>query len=143
MTDGGAWYAEGLRFACARCGNCCTGAPGAVRVTNAEITALAEDLGVSDQAFRATYTRRVATGETSLRERRNGDCVFFHRQRGCTVYRHRPRQCRTWPFWREVVASPERWAAAARECEGMNSGPLIDAATIKRMSERDGTSGIT
>jgi Fe-S-cluster containining protein len=140
MMGGGVWYGEGLRFACARCGNCCTGAPGVVRVTNAEIAALAEGIGVSEDECRATYTRRLSTGETSLRERRNGDCVFYHRDRGCTVYRHRPRQCRTWPFWRAVVATPERWAEAAKRCQGMNAGPLIDAATIKRMSERDGTS---
>ena len=135
------WYAEGLRFQCARCGNCCTGAPGAVRVDKGEIEALASHLEMAQEEFRAVYTRRLPTGDVSLKERGNRDCIFFDRERGCTVYPHRPRQCRTWPFWRAVVASPERWAEAATECHGMHQGPLIDAATIRRMSERDGTSG--
>ncbi|MFM1805538.1 MAG: hypothetical protein RL136_2417, partial [Planctomycetota bacterium] len=27
------WYAEGLRFECTQCGNCCSGGPGAVWFT--------------------------------------------------------------------------------------------------------------
>ena len=34
---GDPWYREGLRFECIRCGGCCTGFPGTVRVTNEEI----------------------------------------------------------------------------------------------------------
>ena len=35
------WYAEGLKFQCTGCGDCCTGAPGYVWVNQAEIDALA------------------------------------------------------------------------------------------------------
>ena len=35
--DGKPWYAEGLRFKCTECGQCCTGAPGYVWVNEEEV----------------------------------------------------------------------------------------------------------
>jgi Fe-S-cluster containining protein len=133
------WYRDGLRFACTRCGNCCSGAPGTVRVDDAEIAALARRVGLRDEEFRAAYTRGLRRGERSLRERSDGTCVFYDARRGCTVYTDRPRQCRTWPFWRAVVHSPERWAEEARDCPGMNRGPLHPAARIDLTARDDGT----
>lgn len=137
----GPWYREGLRFECTRCGNCCGGAPGNVRVSDAEIETLALRTGLRDEEFRAVYTRRLRGGDLSLRERRDGSCVLYASERGCTVYADRPRQCRTWPFWRSVVRSPERWAEEARDCPGIGRGPLHDAAGIARTLEDDGTAG--
>jgi Fe-S-cluster containining protein len=135
------WWREGLRFECTRCGNCCGGAPGIVRVSDAEIAALARRVELPEAEFRETFTRPLRGGERSLRERRDGTCVFYDASRGCSVYSDRPRQCRTWPFWRAVVHSPERWAEEAQACPGMGRGPLHDAASIARALEDDGTSG--
>ena len=52
------------------------------------------------------YTRK-AQGRVTLRERANGDCVFWDRKAGCTVYPARPAQCRTWPFWESVTEIAE------------------------------------
>jgi Fe-S-cluster containining protein len=112
-----------------------------VRVSDTEIAALAQRLEVSDEEFRAIYTRALRGGERSLRERRNRDCVFFDEKKGCTAYDDRPRQCRTWPFWRAVVHSREHWEETSAECPGMNSGPLYSAERIGQISTRDGTSG--
>ena len=112
-----------------------------MRINGDEIEALSAFLDVSTEEFRATYTRDLDTGEVSLLERRQGDCVFYDRKDGCTVYPHRPTQCRTWPFWRATVSSHERWAEAAVECHGMNQGLLYDADRIVRMVGKDGTSG--
>ena len=38
------WYADGLRFECSQCGDCCTGEPGYVWVDEAEITAMAVEM---------------------------------------------------------------------------------------------------
>ncbi|WP_296458322.1 hypothetical protein [Rubinisphaera sp.] len=38
------WYKDGLKFECTQCGNCCTGGPGAVWVSEEEIQAIAEYL---------------------------------------------------------------------------------------------------
>src|SRR5690348_15485015 len=88
------WFKEGLRFRCTRCGHCCTGEPGFVWVDDAELAALADHLGESVEQTRALYTRWATRGRT-LREKLNGDCVFFDRKEGCTVYPVRPAQCRT------------------------------------------------
>jgi len=136
-----AWYRDGLRFECTRCGNCCGGATGTVRVTDREIEALARHVSLRVDEFRAVYTRPLRRGEISLREKQNKECVFYQRDRGCTVYEQRPRQCRSWPFWGSVVESEERWSEEAEDCPGMNRGRLHSAEVIARTSETDGTGG--
>ena len=134
-----AWYGEALRFSCTRCGNCCTGSPGTVRVSDSEIDALAADLGMPSLEFRRRFTRSLRGAELSLIERSNGDCVFWSPDEGCTVYRNRPRQCRTWPFWRAVVHSRERWEEESRNCPGMNQGARHPRAEVESLASDDGT----
>ena len=112
-----------------------------MRVSDAEIERLAARLGLGDREFRAIYTRRLRGGELSLRETRAKDCVFFDRERGCRVYADRPRQCRSWPFWRGVIHSEERWREEARDCPGMDRGPLFASEAIAACARDDGTSG--
>ena len=71
------WYGDGLRFECTRCGNCCSGTPGSVRVNDAEIAKLAEHLELAIDEFRVIYTRPLRKGDISLREKGNGECVFY------------------------------------------------------------------
>lgn len=112
-----------------------------MRISDAEIEALAARLELPEHAFRAVYTRRLHGGELSLRETPAKACIFYDSQRGCSVYEDRPRQCRTWPFWRGVVASRERWDEEAQNCPGMNRGALHPAAAIEASVCDDGTSG--
>jgi Fe-S-cluster containining protein len=123
------WYNEGLRFRCTRCGNCCTGAPGYVWVDDEELRAIAEFRGEPAEEVAALYARPGRRGRT-LREKDNGDCVFYDREAGCTIYPVRPRQCRTWPFWESNVASPEAWQRTCEVCPGAGSGELIPAEEI-------------
>ena len=115
------WYEEGLAFRCTRCGNCCTGAPGVVWVDDEEMRAIAdrrhEEVGMVERLF-----TRLVGGRRSLRERANGDCVFWDREAGCTVYPVRPRQCRTWPFWESTVATPESWEETRQQLSGSGAG---------------------
>lgn len=136
-----AWYEGGLRFECTRCGNCCRGEPGSVRVNAKEEAALAAHLGLPLDAFRKAFTRQLEDGATSLVERSNLECVFWDRDAGCTVYELRPRQCRTWPFWRRNVASAAHWEAAARDCPGIGRGALHSVERITAAAREDGTSG--
>jgi len=45
--DQEAWYADGLRFNCTQCGNCCTGGPGFVWISVEEVVRLAAHLKMS------------------------------------------------------------------------------------------------
>ena len=125
------WYADGLRFKCTACGDCCTGAPGFVWVNQAEIGRLAKHLGIGVDEFEARFVRQVGIRK-SLVEYDNGDCVFFDgRSRKCTVYDHRPRQCRTWPFWESNLRSPEAWRETCEACPGSGKGPLYQLCDIQ------------
>jgi Fe-S-cluster containining protein len=125
------WYKDGLRFRCTRCGHCCTGTPGFVWVNDEEIAAIAQYIGETVQRTTGLHTRPY-DGERSLREKGNGDCVFYDRARGCTIYPVRPRQCRTWPFWESNVRSPETWKQTCAICPGSGQGELISAEEVTR-----------
>ncbi len=109
-------------FDCQRTGNCCARPGGVVRVTAADIVALAAHTGLENAAFRARF---VAPSGDRLREGLGPGCVFLrdgpHPE--CSVYPARPEQCRTWPFWDEL-RDPATLAAAKRFCPGIR--PLDD-----------------
>jgi len=138
------WYAEGLKFTCSQCGNCCTGPPGYVWISSDEIVRLADYLKITPEETVEKYCRRLG-GRFSLKEKRGPggyDCIFLNeidaapgsrrdlangdavplKRRGCSIYPVRPLQCRTWPFWPENLESRQRWDAAAVRCHGMNHG---------------------
>lgn len=125
------WYANGLAFECTRCGKCCTGDPGYVWVTDEELDAIAKFLARPLREVRDLYSR-PARGRRSLRERANGDCVFWDHRKGCTIYPVRPPQCRTWPFWESNVATPEDWERTCRVCPGSGRGEVIPVEEISR-----------
>ena len=51
------WYKDGLRFTCTQCGDCCTGEPGYVWVTEEEMKQIAEYRGISIGEFRINHTK--------------------------------------------------------------------------------------
>lgn len=126
------WYQDGLRFRCTMCGNCCTGAPGVVWVSVEELQAIADFRGEPLNECRDLHTRRIRGQGRSLREKANGDCVFYDRAQGCTIYPVRPGQCRTWPFWESHVATPEAWQRTCKVCPGSGQGDLIPVEEITR-----------
>ena len=132
------WYGEGLRFKCKGCGGCCIGDPGYVWVNKWEIAELAAALKMTATEFKRRYVR-TEHRKCSLRERENGDCVFFDRKTmGCTVYDARPIQCRTWPFWQSNLRSPSTWECTCEDCPGAGKGPLVSFKEIelRRTSKR-------
>ena len=156
------WYEQGLNFTCQQCGNCCTGGPGYVWVSQEEVARLAEFLGLSERQVIKQYCRKVE-GRLSLKEVRRGalyDCVFLKEQRAevgagdhltqsrlvCTVYPVRPLQCRTWPFWDGNLRSEQSWQCAAKGCYGMNQGrkftreQIVSLRDAKDWPERPPTS---
>ncbi|MCA9080037.1 MAG: YkgJ family cysteine cluster protein, partial [Planctomycetaceae bacterium] len=51
------WYHAGLPFSCTQCGDCCTGSPGFVWVTEDDIRAIAEHLDRPLGEIRLLHTR--------------------------------------------------------------------------------------
>jgi len=123
------WWKAGLRFECTKCGLCCRGS-GRVEVSDAEIERLAERVELTPDEFRAAYTREGRRGRIDLRDKADGDCIFFDEARGCTVYEERPSQCRSYPFWRSVLYDRESWEVEAGHCEGIGRGETVDAEAI-------------
>lgn len=130
------WYHAGLKFECTACGDCCTGAPGFVWVTNAEIQEMAGVVGLSVEGFEKRYVRKVGVRK-SLIELAGGDCIFFNsRTRRCEVYSARPRQCRTWPFWGSNLVAAADWERTRQACPGCGQGRLY---TLEEIHQRTGT----
>ncbi len=132
------WYEQGLRFSCTQCGNCCTGPTGAVWFNEAEGKAMAEKSGVSEDVFYKRFARKIGSKWSLKEEEVEGkfDCIFLDRSGelpSCSLYEARPMQCRTWPFWSDILKSPETWARAKRStpCHGMNTGKLIPIEEIR------------
>lgn len=131
------WYAEGLRFTCSQCGNCCTGGPGFVWLRDVEVQRLADHLQLSVDETVDRFCRKIGD-RISLKETLTPaglhDCVFLvdrkekgpdgvmHTLRACAIYPVRPLQCRTWPFWDGNLSDPAIWAKSAKRCHGMNHG---------------------
>ena len=130
------WYREGLQFTCTQCGDCCTGAPGVVWVTDEELREIADYLGKPIGEIRLFHTRLIR-GRMSLTEFANGDCTFFDpRGRKCTVYKARPVQCRTWPFWNSHLASPQAWQSVCEKCPGSGEGAFFSLEQIRERAGR-------
>lgn len=130
------WYKEGLRFGCTQCGQCCTGAPGYVWVSDEDIERMATFLKVSKEAFIEKYTRKVDGRLALLECPKSYDCIFLENKK-CLLYGARPKQCKTFPFWPENLTTKRAWNAAARRCEGIDhpDAPLIPLAEIQKSLE--------
>lgn len=133
------WYAEGLKFSCTQCGNCCTGAPGYVWFDETEARAMADFLKLDVPTFLRRHAHTV-NGRWTLNEHANPegkgqDCVFLRwDEKGkalCGVYGVRPRQCRTWPFWPELLSSPASWKRAKSKCPGIDHGNFYPIEKIR------------
>ena len=94
-------------YQCVRCGNCCRW-PGDVKVSDAEVEAIAAFLGMAAGEFIARYTRlRADRRGLSLVDRADHSCIFLE-GRDCTINDVKPQQCRDFPNkwrfpgWRQV-----------------------------------------
>lgn len=126
------WYKDGLKFKCTGCGKCCTGAPGYVWIDDKEIQEMADFLNISVEDFIKRYTRKKNGRIALLENSKTYDCVFL-KDNKCRVYGARPHQCRAFPWWPENLKSPQAWAHAAKECEGIHpDAPLISLEEIHK-----------
>jgi uncharacterized protein len=125
------WFKDGLKFKCTHCGKCCTGSNGFVFLSPRDLLFLSREMKMSVQEFIDSYTR-IVDGQICLLDAPNSDRCIFLKDNQCSVYSARPIQCRAFPWWLHTLKSPESWAAAAQECEGINhpDAPLVDSTHI-------------
>lgn len=132
------FYADGLRFTCARCSRCCRLEPGFVFLSEKDALGIAASLGMRPHEFAQAYCRQIEMQDgtrLALKEKSNYDCVFW--DGGCKIYETRPVQCRTYPFWPSSLASREAWARTAAECAGAGRGTLRNRAYIDSLMEME------
>jgi len=131
------WYADGLRFQCKKCGNCCCGPrEGYVWLTQKEVELIADALNVSVEQKLQKYCRSVGNRISLIERRDNKDCIFLQNKNGykhCLIYDVRPAQCRTWPFWASSLITDNAWQQAAKNCPGINNGPLYSFEEIQKI----------
>jgi len=118
--------ARSFRFACHRCGHCCSGGTGYVWIEAEEIAPMAARLGVSAAVFAQRYVRRAPdprTGRLRLALREDADaggrCVLLEGASHCRVYADRPEHCRTFPFWPSILSDDAAFERARAVCPGI------------------------
>jgi len=113
------WFSKGLRFTCTECGKCCTGAPGYVWITESEIEQISQYLGMTQDAFRKHYVRKVGDRFSLVEDPQTFSCPFLKDKR-CSIYPTRPKQCQTFPWWLQNLRSEKAFKEAGKICEGIN-----------------------
>ncbi|MFZ3046001.1 MAG: YkgJ family cysteine cluster protein [Desulfatirhabdiaceae bacterium] len=114
------FFDAGIRFACRRCGTCCTGGPGIVHITPEEIEKIAIHLNQSVQDVTTEFIHSYPKG-LAIAENSDGGCRFYSKN-GCVIYPVRPMQCRTYPFWFPTLRSESSWENTCLECPGIGNG---------------------
>ena len=120
-----------FRFACHRCGHCCTAGEGHVWLEPGEDERLARALLLDVASFRARHVRTVPdphSGElrSSLVER-GGRCTLLEGKNHCSVYDARPAHCARFPFWPRVLEDPAAFERARSVCPGIAVVPAPEA----------------
>jgi len=100
------------KYLCERCTNCCRW-PGDVKVSDAEISAIASFLKMKQDLFIEKYTRlRSDRRGLSLIDQPDGACIFLDGQ-DCQIQPVKPDQCRgfpnawNFPGWRDICQATE------------------------------------
>ena len=125
------FYKAGLRFECAKCGNCCQLPGGKVFLNGEEIRDICLHLNLSFGQFIKTYIKEES-GRYFLKDNEKGGCIFLEDNR-CSIYSIRPNQCRIFPFWSENLKSRFRWKQLIPLCPGIGIGDLYSAEWIQHM----------
>ncbi len=128
---------QGVRFECQQCGKCCTGAPGAVYVSENEIENIFSLLDQNADEFKENYLYPYKDS-FSIKEEADGKCVFYE-GKGCSIYSVRPEQCRTYPFWIKKLRSEENWQKTCKECPGIGQGKLYEKEEILDILDKNYT----
>jgi Fe-S-cluster containining protein len=116
---------------CQRCTACCRW-PGQVRLTEAEITRLAQFKGLSEHEFIQQFTRLTSDRRgLALRDKENGECIFLEGG-DCAVQAVKPQQCRDFPNLWNFPGFEKICHAIPREVSAEEYERRVLAATGRR-----------
>jgi uncharacterized protein len=124
---------DGLRFECRPGCTACCEQKGYVYLTEPDLERAAAFLEMSAQDFERRYVYRTRN-QMRLRVPREANCHFLQ-DGGCSIHPAKPVQCRVFPFWPELVDSKREWLKTAKYCPGIGSGPLIQIARARALSD--------
>ncbi|MFH0724941.1 MAG: YkgJ family cysteine cluster protein [Pseudomonadota bacterium] len=120
---------ESAIFECQQCGECCNGY-GGTYVTETDIAAIADYIGVPREGFVSTYCR-ISGNKLVLAQGENGYCIFWKKL--CGIHPVKPRMCREWPYIKSVLKAPENWRMMASCCPGMRTD-IVDETIVAGVS---------
>lgn len=128
-----------FRFACSRCGHCCSGGNGYAWVEADEVEPLASALAMTHDALVALHLReardpRTGVRRLALRERADGRCTLLEGRNTCRAYDARPRHCRDFPYWPAVMQGGDGFEAARSTCPGI--AVVVEPARAESAFER-------
>lgn len=120
-----------FRFACHRCGHCCSGGSGHVWLEDGEVERMSAFLGATPESFvrrhvRAAIDPRTGRERLALREAdegrgrdSGGRCALLVGRNTCSVYDARPAHCADFPYWDSVTKDVAGFEAARATCPGI------------------------
>ena len=117
-------------FECRQCGECCKGY-GGTYVTEGDILAIADYVGISTEDFINRYLTQSGSGRV-LAQGEDGYCIFAEHGR-CGIHPVKPRMCSAWPFIEGVLRDPGNWYIMAGSCPGIRTD--VSENTIRRCIE--------
>ena len=121
-----------MRFECQPGCTACCELKGFVYLTEADIGRAAEFLGMTAAEFERKHVYRTKN-RRRLKVPRDSQCTFL-RDGGCSIHPAKPTQCRIFPFWPELVESPQQWQNTSGYCPGMGQGPLIQIEAARELA---------
>ena len=123
-----------LRFHCTGCGRCCTGHADEhyIELVAGESGKIRRYLDIDKKSFKRDYLVSLDDNGKGIRINSQGRCMLLDGNNQCSVYPVRPRQCVTYPFWPELLQSPESWHAESARCEGIDQGAVVKTEYINK-----------
>ena len=126
------WHKEEVRFKCEEgCFKCCL-KPGVVNFDWEDLEDAAEYLGIPQSKFKKEFQlKKAKSGFWEMDVEENKPCPFLIPD-GCAIHPVKPKQCRTYPFWKENLATKNDWQLTAGFCPGIGTGPKVPNEAIKK-----------
>ena len=115
---------------CQRCTACCRW-PGQVKLSDGDVTRIAEFLRLTEVEFIQSHTRLQHDRRgLALQEQADGACVFL-KDDLCAIQPVKPQQCRDFPNLWKYPGSEKYCRAVAREVSVDDYVHLVSQATLR------------